>query len=155
MSDHIAALRKLAHAPRNRRNIDKALAILEEIEPLGSTLSDWLSEADTVRDAIDTFADRTGEIDAEFLSDGTIEKLVDAVDKLRLFTPEPDSELAALPENIDEAKSNIDELNDMLEDRDYTGDDRDEKWDEITQQLDAIATGLDLLSTLGVDFATT
>lgn len=155
MSDHIPALQKLANAPRNRRNIDKAHGILEEIEPLGSTLSDWLSEADTLRDALEPFAERTSEIDADFLPEGVTDKLADAVDKLRLFTPEPNSELAALPDNIEEAKANIDELNDMLEDRDYTGDDRDEKWDEITQQLDAIATGLDLLSTLGVDFATT
>jgi hypothetical protein len=151
MSDIVTRLQKLAQARRSRPNMDKAAYILEELTEVRDQIGEWIESADETRDALSAYADKVGEIDVDYLPKGAHAKLIDLVDKLNLYVPEPDSELGTFYETHEEAVSMLEDLDSMMEDRDYAADDRDEKWGEITGCLDHLATGLDLLSVLGVD----
>jgi uncharacterized coiled-coil DUF342 family protein len=146
---HIEGLQKLVQTSRNRRNMEKIQAAIEEVEEYREPLEEWLSSADELRDALTAFAEKTSALDSDLLAAGVQEKVQALCEELELYTPEPDSTLTVLPENVETVRSELEELESMLEDREYTADDRDSKWDEITEALDNVATGLDELSALG------
>jgi hypothetical protein len=151
MTDRITTLMKLADSSRNRKNMEKVQTELGNLQELRDSLEPWLEAAEEISSHIDTFAERTSEIDADYLPAGVHDKLEALIVELKKFLPEEGSELALLPEQFDTATEGIGELEGMLDDRDYGAEDRDEKWYEATEAFGQVVVGLDLLSCLGTD----
>lgn len=152
MSDQIInIILKLGKAPRSRANMDKAAAVLEEVEELREPVEAWIEAAEGIREHVDAFIERTEDIHTDFLPADAQKKMLSVVGAFQLFMPEENSELNTFAENVDIAKTGLDELDEMLQDRSVDVEDRDIKWAEIGDAMNEIATALDKLSCLGRD----
>lgn len=149
MSTRNETLWKLTDLPRNRPNITKVTNAIDGLEDLRNTLEPWLDAAEEIEQHVETFVEKTDEIDPDYMRDGAHDKLTALVRQLSGFLPHQDSELRQFVENYDAAKEGLDELESMYEDlTSYTGDDREEKWYEILELLRQMIDGMDQLESL-------
>lgn len=149
MSHRTDGFWKLTDLPRNRPNITKVTDALDRMQDLRDTLEPWLDAAEEIEQHVETFVEKTDEIDPDYMRDGAHDKLAGLVRQLSGFLPHQESELRLFVQNYDEAKEGLEELEGMYEDTtSYTADDRETKWYEILELFGQLINGMDQLESL-------
>ncbi|MFH9606918.1 hypothetical protein [Streptomyces sp. NPDC017448] len=146
---YIEGMRKLTEVSRSRKNMDKVLDAIADVENDRDTLESWAESVNELRDNLSAFAEKTRELDSDYFDDGVQEKLLDAVAALEPFLPEEDSTVLVIAEKFDEVKEGLEELESQLEDREYSAAERDGQWESIQEALGVLVEGLDGMSVIG------